>query len=197
MRCLVTFCLCLCFGSAAFAQPVARDGRSFRTISLSAGGQLNLNDNTRLHEYWSSGRGGWLSVTSPFLAGEATLYLAAHRYGSIDPQAPPFTGLMTSVGWGLPVEVTSRLEVSAGMRTGIYIMQFDEPSEQAWKSASESEMVVAPYGEVEYQVAEGWQVCVTVQHLRVFTSERLALTYGGLGVRHTFDTPEWLRTFLR
>lgn len=203
MRLLLVLGLSLVLACTAVAQPdddpAPHDdpGRSFRTLSLSAGGQSSLHATPRFEEFWSTGRGGWLTVATPFFAGRADLHMAAHRYGTVDPEAPTFTGLMFTVGWSLPVDVLDRLEVAAGFRTGLYTMRFDEAREERRKSPVESEMVVAPHVQVALRVAEGWQVYASVQHLRVFVRDRLALTYSGLGVRHTFGTPNWLQTFLR
>lgn len=184
--------------SVLFIGPVAsgtaQSPAPFGTVTVQVSGATNVHRNF-LHEFWRPGRGGGVSVATPFYLGEAELSVALHRYLRQARTVPSFDAVLLQLGWNLPLRLSSRLRWTNGLGTGIYRMAFDEDDLPGVRN--ESELAVTLRTRLDVHVAGPWSLHVGGHYTKAFTFHRLKLWYATAGISRRFTTPEWLRAFLR
>jgi hypothetical protein len=166
----------------------------FETLEVRASATQNVNRNF-LHTRWQRGFGLDGSVTTPFYLGYLEGGGSFHRYRVAEPvRVPGFDALHLFAGWGLRGDV-GRLRVEGGLRLGNYRMTFDESTFAGVRT--ESELVLSGRARMAVQVAGPLSLYVAGDYLKVYTFLRLKLWYASAGLSYRFQTPGWMKTFLR
>ena len=189
----------VCAGLACTARPsAAQPGASqpFSTTTLAAGASAGVRA-PALDSLWSDGTGGQLRAAFPFYRGEVEGGLSVHAHAALDADVPDYWAAYAFAGWGGALVRLGPVRASASGRVGLYWMRFDEASDVRQRSPSETEMAFAPALRLHVPLGGGWDAFAEGHQLVVLTAVRLEMTQLTAGVRHTLQTPGWLREVLR
>ena len=75
-------------------------------------------------------------------------------------------------------------------------MYFDD-SDIHESQTLESELAVGATTRFDYQLSNSWSIQVGAAYIYVYTYKSLELVMIKAGISYTFDTPPWLREFLK
>lgn len=173
--------------------PAAHGQTAFSTVEVRAAGTVNFN-HSFVHEFWEQGVGGEVFAATPFYAGYAELGGALHRYRAAA-DVPAFDAWALLAGWGVRLELGSRLRLEGGPRIGNYHMRFEEATFTGVRN--ESELALGAMGRLAVRPAGPVSVFVAGSYTRVFTFNRLKLWYASAGISYRFTSPTWLKDFLK
>lgn len=149
-----------------------------------------------LQEFWRPGPVLEVGAETPFYLGslEAGLMLGSHDARPSD--LPDFDTRYLYVGWGiehpLPLGVTWR----NGARIGFLNMKFDTEAVPP-PGRDESEIGIGATTTLRRAFVGRWHVSASARYRTVYTRRRLHQLFLSVAVGRSFDTPGWLRDFLR
>ncbi|MEX0820868.1 MAG: hypothetical protein WD021_01880 [Rhodothermales bacterium] len=167
---------------------------AFSRITISGGADATIHS-PRLLPDWKPGRGGHLSVSTPFYFGEAEAGAAFHRYDAQTTDVPRFDALMAFVGWGVRLAPAESFSWYNGMRVGSYRMAFDEETFPGIRN--ESELSIGLQTRIDVHLTPALNVYIAGRYNRTYTAPRLDLAYLSGGLAISLESPEWLVTLLR
>ena len=146
------------------------------------------------YEHWRRGSGITFAAATPFYFGEMETGLTLHRYPSSDRDTPSFEAWFVFAGWGAGYSAPRVFSWYAGLRTGIYHMDFDEDTFPGVRK--ESEFSLALVSRIDLHVSQTIRLFVEGHVMRTYTLPRFdtAGLAGGIGLR--FRNPDWLRALL-
>ncbi|GIV62274.1 MAG: hypothetical protein KatS3mg044_1140 [Rhodothermaceae bacterium] len=169
-------------------------GQPFERMELVLAGTVNVN-HSPLHTFWQARPGVELSVSTPFYRGRAEAGGILHPYTARTAEVPSFSGLLLFAGWGLRVPIAPRLAVEGGARLGNYRMTFDDDTFPGLRT--EHELTVALRSTLIGRLHPNLSLYVAGNYMKSYTFIRLKLLHVSAGLRYTFRTPDWLKTFLQ
>lgn len=169
----------------------------FETLTLRAGVGAPVYESPTLASVAQPGVQGHVGVEAPFYRGRIGLDVAAHRMASTSAPAPDFTGVSSTLGWGLTAPLLPRVRGYAGLGLGLYLMAFEAPRGVSPKSPYETEMTVVPTVRLEADLGRGWGLQLDARYAVVYTLEPLRFASVRASVCQTFAAPSWLRRFLQ
>ena len=179
-----------CFAAAAYAQETQEP---FSHIALRGSMTPNVRHNAS-YRHWQRGSGVTFAAATPFYFGEMETGLALHRYPSSDRDTPSFEAWFVFAGWGAGYSAPRVFSWYAGLRTGIYYMDFDEDTFPGVRE--ESEFSLALVSRIDLHLSQTARLFVEGHVMRTYTLPRFdtAGLTGGIGLR--FRSPAWLRALL-
>ncbi|MEX2600312.1 MAG: hypothetical protein WD355_01610 [Balneolaceae bacterium] len=172
----------------------ARGQSPFETSTLGAGFSTHLTD-SELTEYWSRGTGFAVWWRTPFYLGELELHAARLPYISKEPEVQPgLTNIQTSMTWGIPVRIGSRITLFGGILIGnsFFYQTGKGPFEYP-----ESEFSAGFSGRLTLRLTDRTTLQARLQQTRIYTYHRIDDRRLTVGLEYRFDTPGWLKSFLR
>lgn len=181
-----------------FYTNVSRAGEQnqpFSTIAIKLNALTNLNRNT-FHNYWSPLYGGELSVELPFYAGCIEGGMHLYPYNGKSEAQPDFLSNYLFVGWGAEIEIISFLTWWNKFRIGNYQMHFDDEDINITQR-TESELSIGLNSSLVLKIDDAWKLNLDFTYLKVFTAKRMELSFLGAGLSYEFETPEWIRDFMK
>ena len=173
-------------GTAAAQEP-------FSQVGIEVGATVNMNRNS-FHEYWKAGRGGGLTLTTPFYWGTLEMGTTVHRYRARTEVtgfgvAWAYAGLRK--GWRL----TEAVSVQPGLRLGIYRMSFDDAKTSFSGVATESDLTLGTSMAVRYALKKFLLAFARVDYVRVHTRPLLHFWYVSSGIAFDIGAGRAWRTF--
>jgi hypothetical protein len=184
----------------AVLAPLAAHGQEpFSRIEISGGPTFNVKEGNvteeRIHRFWSPGRGGELSLLTPFYLGDAEAGVSIHRYDAIGSDVPSFDAILVYFGWGFNWELVPGLFWYNGLRIGNNRMSFDEDTFPGIKN--ESEFLLGGQTRATFHVFRHTGIFASAQMTQTYTFVRFRTLYISAGLTTSLSTPDWLRSFLR
>ena len=173
----------------------AEDPKPFSIFAIRISGAVNSNQNT-FHEYWEPGFGAELLLEMPFYLGDIQAGIHIYPYSGRSSYQPDFLSLYIFVGWGLGLRLSPGIQWYNGLQLGSYQMAFDD-SDIDESQALESELGVGLNTRFDVNLMNSWSFQAGAVYLHVYTKKPLELIMLTAGVSYTFDTPEWLKEFLK
>ncbi|MDE2732032.1 MAG: hypothetical protein OXU68_13930 [Bacteroidota bacterium] len=173
-------------GTAAAQEPFSRVGAEL-------GATFNMNRNG-FHDYWKSGRGGGVTLTTPFYWGTLEMGATVHRYhAKADVTEFGVVWAYTGVrkGWQLAEAVS----VQPGIRLGMYRMSFDDAETSFYGVATESDLTLSSGAVVRYELKEYLLAFVRVDFVRVHTRPLLHYWYLSGGIAFDLEAGRAWRAF--
>jgi hypothetical protein len=146
-----------------------------------------------LHEFWRTGTGGGLAVTTPFYLGSIGVNAMLLPFQTRDSSRPNFRALLLGIDWGGGLPIHGPVQVRAAARVGDFVMLIENPDR--WLD-SESELFVG--GELSASLAlyRNLSLAAAGSFAHVYTRPSLDLALVTIGLEYATRTPGWLRTFL-
>ena len=156
----------------------------FSTIGVQLHATSNLN-RTQFHDGWKPGKGGGLSVSTPFYWGMLEFGGTVHRYNSTG-DYPGFGVVWINAGldarWGL----TNWLLVRPGFRLGNYRMSFDDAESSFHGLSNESELTTGAGLLLQFSITNSIAITSRVDYIRVHTQPLLHYWYLSGGIAFSF-----------
>ena len=171
----------------------AGESNAFATLGVSLDLVANTN-NELFHTYWDPTGGVRVEVDTPFYLGAIALGLHVYNNDNKTSDVPSFWSTYVYLGWLGAVE-RGAFGLRYGALAGNFIMDFGDPA-LGNVSEIESELGLAATMRLSYAFAERWSAQGGVEFRRIYTAQRIDLVFFSLGVRRTFDAPNWFREFL-
>jgi hypothetical protein len=109
---------------------------------------------------------------------------------------PDFFSLFIFIGWGPGLEISGKVRWYNGIKIGSFQMYFDD-SDIHESQALESELGVGFNTRFDYILTKSWSIQVGADYLYVYTYKPLELFMINAGLSYTFDSPGWLKEFLK
>lgn len=165
---------------------------AFSNIRFGFNVTSNVSQNT-FNEYWDAQYAPELFLTMPFYWGEVEVNAGFFRYDGRGEEMN-FNSILGWLGWGKSVQVTNNLNLFAGFLIGNNYISFED---DGFLKKGESELTAGLYSRASYEVGKQWQVHFSASRTRIFTYHRIDMTHVSLGLSRRFDSPDWLKTFLK
>lgn len=175
--------------------PLLAQDRSlpYETMELGIAVDHNFNKNT-FHEFYDPGLGITASVRTPFYLG--TIGLGLHVFSSSGrrPGISDFVSQYIHLAWGHSIGLPGNLGWQVGVRAGLMRMVFDSAGAA---STFEGEVAFEAGTAIRYSPIPRWAIILSGRFRKVFTHERINLSFVGVGLSRTFATPRWLKALLQ
>jgi hypothetical protein len=181
---------------ATAQQPVPSQSPSFSQVTFYAGGSAQIGAN-RFSTFYRASPGLEIEAVTPFYAGVAGGGLGLRRYeGRAGRASEDLWAFPAALRWGLrlPLPGVQRLRAEASVRLGALFMRFSAGSAGL---RNESELLAGADAGLSLRLGNRWQIVAGGRYEHVFTAPSIRLWQGRIGVRRTFDAPDWLRMLLR
>ena len=178
--------------SPLFAQ---KKVEAFDRMSIELNYLSNINQNT-FHQFWQPSLGAELSIGFPFYAGTVKGGLHFLPYRAKDDPQIDFISQYYFVQWGFNLPIIDRFDWHNGLRIGSYRMDFDDDQINVTQQ-TESELAVGVTSVVILKISTTWRIRGSVDYIKVYTKKHLELTFVSAGFCFEFDTPAWLKEFLK
>ena len=179
---------------AAGAQSRQPGSIPFGTIALSlaAAGVAERSGNL---DGWEPSPGFEVRALFPFHAGSVEFGAAQTSFDSHIDGVPGFRARYVFIGWGAAARPIARVAWRTGVRLGVYDLQFDDETIPDY-ARSENEIATELVSDLAFDLGRRWSLLGGAGGRVVFTRPRMRQLTVTVGVRRTFDSPEWLRDFL-
>ncbi|MBN1300622.1 MAG: hypothetical protein JW995_05355 [Melioribacteraceae bacterium] len=148
-----------------------------------------------LHEYWEANHGAYLSTETNFYTGFIGIGVETQYFESRNLQQPDYRTLFINISWRYKLEISGKAGISAGVRSGSYLMLFDD-SEQSEFENTESELAVSSFVNIDIPVASCLMVNFNSDFITVFTKKRVKLFNASAGLTYIIETPKWIKNVL-
>ena len=167
----------------------------FQTITF----RLNLLTNTNrstFHQYWDPRYGMEVIGEMPFYLGsvEGGLHLFSFNGKSAD--YPEFMSIYIFAGWGINISFGPDLRWYNGLRIGTYQMSFDD-SEIHPTQVLESELGTGLSTRIDIGIYRRLNFHLGADYIVIFTHKKLEFAIVKTGISYTFDSPGWLKEFMK
>ena len=175
---LVIFLTGLGVHSASVAQ------EPFSTIGIQVHATKNIN-RTYFHEYWKPGRGGGITLTTPFYRGILDMGAIVHRYATTT-DVPGFGVTWVHAGLSTDWKLSKALSVRPGLHLGIYRMSFDDAETTFSGVATESDLTMSTGVAMHFAITDQLAVFTRLDYIRVYTEPLLHYWYASSGMAVEF-----------
>lgn len=183
---LLLLLLCISLDRPTAAQePFSRIGLQFHATA-------NVN-RTAFHEFWEAGRGGGLTITTPFYGSTLEMGATVHRYHASTDVAG-FGVVWSYAGLSRKWPIFKAVSIQPGIRLGIYRMSFDDAETAFYGVATESELTMSTGLTVQCALLKYLMVFARVDYLRVHTNAQLHFWYASSGLAFDFAAGQRWRT---
>lgn len=170
-------------------------GEAFNRSSLHL--SYNLNTNRELyHQYWKPANGIEMTFRTDYYLGRLEVGYCYTKHHNLYPAQPPFASHYPFVGWINRLEIYKRLNLYAGPRIGSFFMTFDDDHTNA-EEITELELALEMVAGVEIDIYDNFAAALALKQRIIFTREKIRLTFISIGLVYEFETPGWLKGFLR
>lgn len=184
---ILLFCL-----QAASAQD---NEHPFSTVEFSGGILINSNRNL-LHQYWEPGKGYFISAGTPFYFGDIEIGMLSIPYKKLSDDVPDFRNYFFFMGLSRDISLPLNISITGGVRFGSNLFKFSDDSLSEY-DAIESELGFDLYTSGKIRVFEGLHIKMNADYLGILTKRPIRLFFLSAGVGYEFNTPVWLKEFLR
>jgi len=167
----------------------------FSELEFRFQGSQNVGPND-LRGYWQLARGGKVSVSTPFYAGNWDLSIAIHRFNASS-EVPGFGALWIGSGWGINFSVHPKVTVRPMIGIGNYRMSFDDSAITFSGESSESDFARNLGMVISFDTGHRWFVFSQAEYLVVHTKPRLNLWFLSIGIGLRMPSGEFIRAILK
>lgn len=173
----------------------AQSDQAFKCTTLSLQGFYNTNAN-EFHQFWHPGQGLGIAVTFPFYLGQFMAETNALEFHGRNSSITDFRTFQIYAGWGQSVTILPRVKWLNGIALGNNFMVF-AAGDASRGVKTESEFGLTLKSQLDYFIGPNWSVTAGLQRQLLFTYKRIRLTFVSLAFSYSFNTPHWLKEFMR
>lgn len=170
---------------------------AFETISPGACYSQNIYSG-EFDDFWEPGVSGKLFISTPYHFGILEIGIQFAKFDKDDFSFRKFSSLYYYLGWSYSITLNKILSIRSGIQLGIDEYRFERLSpddnknlltEREFGSALEIKLIGDAFDNTSFFAA--------VSGRRIFTAKRVDLIYLNFGLIQKFETPDWLKDFLR
>jgi len=163
--------------------------------SSAAGIEVSVNTaDTKVNSYWQQNPALTLFWAMPFYFGEIEFQAGYLPFRAVSPDIPDINNILTTLNWGLPLNIRHSLSIAGG---GFIGSNFMYQSSKGPLHRPESEFTAGLFAQINYRITDSVSFRGSLRQTRVYTYHRLNLTYLGFGIQYHFDNPQWLKEFFQ
>jgi hypothetical protein len=186
----------LLFLSFGFSNSFAQD-RSFDEISIGLNFSNNFNKET-LHDYWKPGNSYEAYLRTPIQFGNVQAGLLYTSFKSKNTEQPDFKGTFIYLQWDKEIFTKSNFEINAGIKFGMFRMVFDKTELYYGEDEIQEHEIFAGLAvSANYKLTQNAGFSLSANYNSILTHKKINLFFVGAGFYYTFDTPLWLKDFLK
>ena len=164
---------------------------AYSTIEIGMENSGNINKN-RFHRFWQPQPVPELFLITPAPKGYFVAGVSRHTYRG----SPEYSAYFPYAGWGLSLPVFKFLSWNNSIRIGNYLMLFGDYESNETKK-DESELGLNTTTGFGLSINKNFNVHISLKYFRIYTKRAIELTYLSAGLSYRYDTPAWLRNFLK
>lgn len=202
-----TFTIFLLLLMISFAKHGYAQHSSYQRLALDVSGARSVLQNSFTNN-WQSSTALHLGTRLNYHAGNFEAGMRYANYTSQNPDFPKadFSAFFIYIGWEYPFALADGLSLAPGLRFGNTFLSFDNPKTyppvSGWNKypfdPNESEFAYELFLRLEYTVAQSpWSIHSSFAYNRTLTYHPLPVGLISLGISRSFDTPSWLKDFLK
>jgi len=171
--------------------------RSFDEISIGLNFSNNFNKET-LYDYWDPGNSYEAYLRTPIQFGNVQAGLSYIPFKSRNTEQPDFKGTFIYLQWNKEIFSASDFEFNAGIKFGLFRMVFDKTELYYGEDEiQEHEIFAGLAASVNYKIMQNVGLSLSANYNSILTHKKINLFFVGAGFYYTFDTPLWLKDFLK
>jgi len=171
--------------------------RSFDEISIGLNFSNNFNKET-LYDYWDPGNSYEAYLRTPIQFGNVQAGLSYMPFKSKNTEQPDFNGTFIYLQWDKDIFTVNDFEVNAGIKFGIFRMVFDKTELYYGEDEiQEHEIFTGLAASVNYKIMQNVGLSFSANYNSILTHKKINLFFVGAGFYYTFDSPLWLKDFLK
>jgi len=148
------------------------------------------------HRYWKPAHGTDISFKSNFHFGNLEFGAGYARHEGLESETVEFSSFFIYTGWNYGLPVTDRFSLTGGARVGSFIMRFDDDLTSI-EGKTEMELGLEFMIGSEIAISDRIGLNHSFRHRIVYTRNKIELTYLAIGLTYNFDSPAWLKGFLK
>ena len=188
--------ICICAVSFPLAQICPQEKHdNFSYIKIS-GSVINNQSTDALNKFWNKEKGYEGIVETPFYYGNILAGLRILSFSGKKPSYQNFSSNYYFVGWGKDFNIVNRVTLFAGFRVGGFAMSFADDSLTAYQK-DETELAAGINTKLNFQILSNIFFNVSAEYSAVFTHKRIELFLLAAGISYKFETPSWMKEFLK
>jgi hypothetical protein len=188
--------LFLLFLLTAFSKSFSQD-RSFDEISIGLNFSNNFNKET-LHDYWDPGNLYEAYLRAPIQFGNIQAGLSYMPFKSKNTEQPDFNGTFIYLQWDKDIFTVNNFEFNSGIKFGMFRMVFDKTELYYGEDEiQEHEIFAGIAASINYKITQDAGLSLSANYNSILTHKKINLIFVGAGFYYTFDTPLWLKDFLK
>lgn len=168
---------------------------AFSKISITAKYLYNL-ENKYLDEFWSAKNGYGLGISFPFYKGIMELGVDYMPFEGYRTKYTNFKSYYIYLGWNNYFDLILHSSLVVGVKIGSFLMIFEDYKLTEFES-NESELGIAALAGWKINVWENFGLYTNTEWTNIFTKHNLKFLNITGGIFYSFDSPEWLRDFLK
>ncbi len=190
------FVFLLLFLLISFSKSSAQD-RSFDDISIGLTFSNNFNEET-LHDFWKPGNSYEAYLRTPISFGNIQAGISFLSFKSKNTEQPDFDGTFFYLQWDKEIFTVSDFEFNAGIKFGMFRMVFDKTELYYGEDEiQEHEIFAGLAASANYKLTQSAGLSLSASYNSILTHKKINLFFVGAGFYYTFDTPLWLKDFLK
>lgn len=164
-----------------------------------AGINVSLNSNkTVLHNYWKPGNvyGAYFKFHLSFALVQTGVSFVP--FDSKNTIQPNFDGTFLYAQLEKVIFTIDNFTINAGVRFGFFRMVFESTSlYHTEDEMQEHEIFAGLVSSVNYKFTENLGINLDVNYSSILTRKKINLIFIGTGIYYSFNTPQWLKDFLK
>ncbi|MBN2571223.1 MAG: hypothetical protein JXA68_03785 [Ignavibacteriales bacterium] len=169
----------------------------FENIQVGANYFNNFNKN-EFHKYWNSTNGAGAYLKTPFYFGFIKIGLNYSDCQSKSNEQPDFVNLIAYLDWGKEFQLPLDICVSTFFKIGISQMDFERSALFVHEGfLLERELLIGTGFIISYDLIDRLQIFTGLDYQKTFTQKPMELSFLQIGLSYKFDSPEWLKDFLK
>ncbi|MEX2584816.1 MAG: hypothetical protein WD315_00390 [Balneolaceae bacterium] len=155
---------------------------------------LHSGSDSQLSSYWDLPSGASIYGSFPFYIGEMELRATWAPMRAREISQPDLNNLLTTIGWGVPVQITRRFRMGVSIHIGNSFMYRPE---HGFLENPESEFTAGFVSYLQISLTKRIALRASARATRIYTYHRMDLVHGKLGLSYAFRTPTWLHRFVQ
>ncbi len=178
-------------------QFVCAQNNDYEKFNVGLNFAFNSN-NEMLHNYWKPGVLYETYLKFPINYGALQTGISYIPFKTKNSSQPNFDGLFIYAQWDKKILSKDKFDLNAGFRFGLFRMIFEStPLYHTEDEMQEHEIFAGIVTSLNYKLTNQLGIIFKLDYLSILTRKKINLVFVGSGFYYKFDTPQWLKDFLK